>query len=187
LATPLLGLAAALTALLLVQLQPTGPAQTWSWPGVANAQVLERTVPLRIARNRSGGVLVFAPVYINQQGPFYFALDTGASHTVVDEQLANRLGLKETGLTGNVQGIAGAATARTVRIESWRLDQVDLSPRAAVRIDLPEPAGRDPFSILSGAEPLQEGPQGLIGSDLLSSFGTIAIDYEAAQLKLQGR
>ena len=184
---PVLALAALLLTVALLQLEPGFSGKPWSWPAVAQAQAVERSVPLRIARNRSGGVLAFVPVYINQQGPYYFALDTGASHTVVDLKLADQLGLEDAGLAGSVQGVAGTAAARTVRIQSWRLDQVELPPSVAVRLDLPELSRRDPFTPAAALDPVQAGPRGLLGSDLLSGFGAVTIDYDASQLKLASR
>jgi len=50
------------------------------------------------------GKLVYVPVRINNSGPFWFILDSGAQNSVIDERVAKALGLKVQG-QANVIGI----------------------------------------------------------------------------------
>jgi hypothetical protein len=53
-----------------------------------------QSVPLLVLKGTDGATLALAPVYVDDQGPFAFALDTGASHSVIDEDLADQLVLQ---------------------------------------------------------------------------------------------
>lgn len=129
-----------------------------------------RTVPLQVA-HPGGSTLPLVEVTLHGQGPFLFALDTGAASSVVDTRLADRLGLVRSGTSRPVTGAVGAQDAPLARVESWRLGDVELNADEVVLIDLPGSQG--------GAN-----PQGLIGSDVLSGFGCIAVNYTGRQLEL---
>lgn len=71
---------------------------------------------------------IVAPVSINDQGPFNFMVDTGATHTVLSSQLVTRLDLPLHGFpTVSVQGVSGVASASTVRVDSLHAGAVQLS------------------------------------------------------------
>lgn len=129
-----------------------------------------RVVPLRVVQ-ADGATLALVEVGLQGQGPFLFALDTGASSSVVDRQLGDRLGLPRSGRTRQVTGVIGEQSVPLARVESWRLGDVELGPVEAALVDLPSPQeGR--------------GLQGLIGSDVLSRFGCVVVDYSGQQLEL---
>jgi hypothetical protein len=113
-------------------------------------------------------------VTLHGQGPFLFALDTGAASSVVDRRLADRLGLTRSGTSRPVAGAVAEQNAPLARVDSWRLADVELDPDEVVLLDLP------------GAQPDASTPavQGLIGSDVLSGFGCIAVNYTDRQLEL---
>ncbi|MCC6175301.1 MAG: clan AA aspartic protease [Chloroflexi bacterium] len=150
-----------------VSVQPLGQSGT----GAATGQ---QQVPLLIVQGPEGATLALVPVFINEQGPFAFALDTGASRSVVDSHLIGQLGLKIEGPAGEATGIAGSTPANNVEVSTWRMGDVKLPPRTITTIDLAQPQEG-------------QGPQGLIGSDVLSGFGVIAIDYEHGVLTLSPR
>ncbi|HZF10239.1 MAG TPA: aspartyl protease family protein [Thermoanaerobaculia bacterium] len=64
--------------------------------------------------------LVLVPVFVDGEGPFQFALDTGASRTMLAPDLVHRLGLQTveddaaTGAGGAVQIVAGTVTSLAV-------------------------------------------------------------------------
>ena len=57
------------------------------------------------------------PVMINGKGPFQFVVDTGASRTVISEELAKQLDLPSAG-TARLHAMGGSANVRMVRINT---------------------------------------------------------------------
>jgi predicted aspartyl protease len=57
------------------------------------------------------------PVMINGKGPFQFVVDTGASRTVISEDLAKQLALPSAG-TARLHAMGGSANVRMVRINT---------------------------------------------------------------------
>jgi len=66
------------------------PSAARASPGAA------REVPPRVV-GQGGRTLAFVPVSIEGRDTFSFALDTGASTSVVDKNVADRVGLERTG------------------------------------------------------------------------------------------
>lgn len=153
-------------------LQPT-PTLPPTKPG-------ELSVRLQIVEGMGGSVLALVPVTIDGEGPYLFALDTGASNTVLDRQLVDELQLPVGGVTGPLTGVTGTTQARTVKVSKWQIGDVDLPAVDAVTMDLPE------FYIPQGLRRPQTF-RGLLGSDILSRFGTVTIDYERERLILRSR
>ncbi len=116
--------------------------------------------------------MALVPVYINGQGPFTFALDTGASHTLIDREIANQLNLKAVGEPVETTGVSAEAEAIPVRVEKWRVGDIELPPRTLITLRMAEPSRR--FKL-----------QGLLGSDILSQFGVVQIDYTGQVLTLR--
>jgi hypothetical protein len=134
----------------------------------------ERIVPLRIVEGPAGAVLAFVPVFIRDQGPFLFALDTGASQSVIDQEITQQLNLPIVGRAAEVVGIVGVTEAPVIALDQWRAGDVPLPETAAITIDLPAPRKGEPI-------------RGLLGSDVLSTFGAITVDYEQEELVLRAR
>jgi hypothetical protein len=132
-------------------------------------------VELEVVEGPEGSILAFVPVMIQGQGPYAFALDTGASSSVIDERIAEELELEQVGEEQGVTGVTGATEAVSVQIEEWNLDGVDLGARPAIVLDL------------GGDEDDGPGLEGLLGSDVLSAFGAITVDYDAGLLILRPR
>lgn len=130
------------------------------------------TVELRVLEGAGGSVLVLIPVTIEGEGPFLFALDTGASQTLLDSSLVEELGLEVTGEVGPVTGIVGAATADEVQIESWSIGNVSLPPSTAVGLEMTAgSSGNVEF-------------RGLLGADILRRFGVVTLHFEREELIL---
>jgi hypothetical protein len=117
----------------------------------------------------SAGVWAFAKVFIGGKGPFTFTVDTGASHSVVDYDLVRRLHLRTIGEPLTVTGITCRGSAARLRMGKWRVGRVKLPAAEIQTIDMPDPGG---------------GVDGLLGSDILSTFGTISVDYRKERLLL---
>jgi predicted aspartyl protease len=122
---------------------------------------------MTVLKGRGGETLALVPIYIEGKGPFSFALDTGASRSVVDHQIAAELNLPSAGNDVQVSGVGGQVSARPVRVKSWRVADIELP---AAPIDALELSGRS------------TGLQGLLGSDMLSKFQVIHIDYKNQRL-----
>jgi hypothetical protein len=123
-------------------------------------------VPLEILEGPDGQVIVVVPVFIAGEGPFAFALDTGASRTLVDQAIADQLELPISEQGVDVLGVGGQSQVDLVEVQTWRLgERVALPPSTLAVIDLP-------------AAEEGSGLQGLMGSDQLAEFGTVFIDFD---------
>ncbi|GAB3234274.1 hypothetical protein GCM10027447_31230 [Glycomyces halotolerans] len=130
-------------------------------PGTVSLEVIEQ----------GGQTLAFIPVSISGEGPFRFALDTGASVSAIDVDVAEQLDLPTTGESREVTGISGSGQAEIAEVEQWRMGDVQLDSTEIALIDLPDPERG-------------EGLEGLLGSDVLSEFGEIVIDFDDEVLRL---
>lgn len=103
---------AAMPALAEVPQLPTGEL-------TATNEVVLNTAQDRLTR-------MTVEVYVNGQGPFAFAIDTGADRTVISQGLATRLGLVGDG-QAQLHGIAGVDAVPTTRLATLRVGakQVD--------------------------------------------------------------
>nr|MBF6591281.1 retroviral-like aspartic protease family protein [Ktedonobacterales bacterium] len=122
------------------------------------------SVRVRILRDSSGSTIIQAPVSINNQGPLNFVIDTGASISVVDTVLANRLKLPVVGEGQPVSGVGGNETATPIKVTTWKIGQLTLPSATITKGNLPNAAHG-------------QGLQGLLGSDILSRFGKVTIDF----------
>jgi hypothetical protein len=157
----------AVFAVLLAGCQRRGP----DVPPPAPLPEGEQAVRLTVLRG-AGGAMAFVPIYINGQGPFAFALDTGASHSVVSTEVAEQLGLPVAGPPVQTAGVISVGELIPVRVESWRVGDVELPPLTLARVNIPNPPGR------------QVRLDGLLGSDVLSRYGVIKVDYDGQVLIL---
>jgi predicted aspartyl protease len=119
-------------------------------------------------------VIALAPVTINGKGPFTFALDTGASRSLIDSAVARRLGVPKRGHTAKIAGVNAVSKAQLVKVRSWRVGTIALPPTTLVSDNIP----------FGNA---YAGIQGLLGSDMLSRFDVVTIDYAKQQLRLHPR
>jgi len=119
--------------------------------------------------------LALVPVFIDGHGPLPFALDTGASRSLISATLAAQLHLPARGSAGMLQGVTGDASAENFAVSSWRAGTITLPPSMIAAIGSPA-AG--------AAVTKLHGPVGLLGSDVLSRYGKIAIDYDKGLLVL---
>jgi hypothetical protein len=119
---------------------------------------------VKVAHGPNGSTLVLASVTIDNRGPYTFAVDTGASTSLIDRKLAQQLGLKQAGAPQPIAGISSNEEAIPVRVTHWQAGKITL-----------------PSAIIASAALFQsqhdQELQGLLGSDIWSQFGKITIDY----------
>jgi predicted aspartyl protease len=78
-------------------------------------------------RDRIGRI--WAPVYINGQGPFRLVLDTGATHSGVIASVAQTLGLPlDASPPVMLRGVTGSAEVPTIRVDSFTIGDLTLRP-----------------------------------------------------------
>ena len=148
-----------------------------STPGTPRGEQTVRIEVVATSSRATRQTLALVPVYINGRGPFPFALDTGASRSLISATLARQLGLHARGSAGMLEGVTGATTAENFAVQSWRAGSVTL-PASMIAAVGSATAGTPPSA---GA---LHGPVGLLGSDVLSRYGKIAIDYDKGLLVL---
>ncbi|KPK69872.1 hypothetical protein AMJ87_09800, partial [candidate division WOR_3 bacterium SM23_60] len=130
---------------------------------LAPGQPQSTTIAMELRLN-----LIVATVGINGV-PEKFILDTGASHTVISDKLAQELGLEEVEKS-RARGAGGEIDVAIVRVDSFAINNLvvrDLSCTVA---------GSEEMSCMLG-----EDISGVLGYNVLSQF-TITIDYKARQL-----
>jgi hypothetical protein len=141
----------------------------------------EGTVPMRVVRAPGGSVLPLVPVTIQDRGPYDFVLDTGASLSVIGKELAEQVELRDLPAVSRSVGVAGPVEARIARVERWSAAGLALPDKPIAVIDL-----RLTDSALM-EQALGQPIHGLLGSDVLSAFGAVTIDYEQGTLRLGAR
>lgn len=67
-------------------------------------------------------------VFVNDQGPFDFVIDTGANRSVISRELAAKLGLPA-GAIVHVHGIAGVQDAQTVNVRRFKAGVIEVPIR----------------------------------------------------------
>jgi Aspartyl protease len=123
-------------------------------------------VPIRVV----GRAAIVANVCIDSKGPFPFLVDTGASTSLVDSSLAARLHLA---LVDGPRAVFSFTCKRQISfaaVSRWSVGDSTLLPQTV------EVGG-----IRSPALPNVDG---VLGSDTLSSFGAVRIDYRQQTLTL---
>ena len=119
----------------------------------------------------AGQVAETADVCIGGQGPFPFVLDSGAGQSTIDAGLAHRLHLAAAGAPSEFAGVGCTGAAQPVSVGAWSLDGVELAPQQLTAATLPQMGGKGE-------------PVGLLGSDVLSRFGGVRIDFDPGALVL---
>ena len=121
----------------------------------------------------TGGAALVVPVHINGQGPFNFVLDTGATLTCLDQEIAQRLELPSPrGVLGVGAGISGTGQIQLVSVDSIRVGAAKATKITACALDL-----RHTDQV--GLE-----IDGLLGLNFLRSF-RVSLDFERKVLLLQ--
>jgi predicted aspartyl protease len=117
--------------------------------------------------------LVVVPVFVNEKGPYDFALDTGASSTVISLELAGEFGLA-TEKIPQLTGGGGSVNASRVQLSSLAV--------GASRQENLTAAASDFLAQLNAA--LGSKLQGIVGYNFLRHY-RVTLDYPRAALSLE--
>ena len=112
------------------------------------------------------GNLVLVQARFNNSPQLWFIVDTGATDTVIDSQLAKQLRLKAVGRTVGT-GSAGTATALIFKGTSLKLPNIEATTLTVYGL---------PIDFLSA--PLGRKISGVIGNDILKQF-VVEVDYSS--------
>jgi predicted aspartyl protease len=110
---------------------------------------------------------VIVPVLVNDQGPFLFALDTGANRTVISPRLVELLGLHAAGDPVTMHGATGSAAVPTVFVERIAAGDIVLEKQQ-----------------LPVADPMTSGIDGILGVDGLESK-RIVVDFTNRRIDIR--
>jgi len=116
--------------------------------------------------------LVVVPVFVNEKGPYDFALDTGASSTAISLELAAEFGLATEKIP--LVGCGGSVPASRVRLSSLTV--------GASRQENLTAAASDFLAALNAA--LGTKLQGIVGYNFLRHY-RVRLDYPRAALSLE--
>jgi hypothetical protein len=147
------------------------PADPGGAPAIVERPSGPLNVPLRILSGPGGQTAAVVAIHIGGSGPFSFILDTGASGSVVSSAVARELSLPVSGSVGPLSTAGGVVQrADVTRVTQWRMANVALPTTDLVILDL---GGRS------------SGLDGLLGSDVLSQYGTATVDFNRGVLTLR--
>jgi len=150
-------------AVALVGVPPGGapPAPTADAADELAEIMVEAHEPRFVAPTRRDQIgRIWAPVYINDRGPFRLVLDTGASHSAVTAMVALALGIPtDRSPPVTLRGVTGAATVPTIQVNTLSIGEVAVdSPMLPI---VPDAMG---------------GAEGILGSEGLANK-RIYIDF----------
>lgn len=133
------------------------------------AHAAQATVPIVVVKTKSGATAALVRVFIHGR-LIPMLIDTGATVSVINVTAARHLHLKTVGKPHRFCGVTGCALARRVRVGNWNINGTVPLPTVVVS-----------SSPIAG---LNAHGFGLLGSDVLSRFGSVTINYAAKQLTL---
>ena len=163
----------ATTSLITTVSRPVEAPRSIEFAGCTRSQLVvgrPLVLPIRIVHLGKGAV-VLANVCIDGVGPFPFVVDSGSALSVVDTQLSHRFDLHQVGMPELAAGIGCSATVVPEQVSRWSMGNLTLRPQAVLSTAMPN---------LNASQPLD----GVIGSDVLSRFGAVRIDYRTQTMSL---
>ncbi len=152
---------AAFTSAAAIALEASAPDENEATTTVLQEIIVTAPEPRYVAPTRRDRIgRIWAPVFINEKGPFRLVLDTGASHSGITESVASALGIVPNQADQvTLRGVTGSATVATIRVNSLVVGDMELRGRRL-------PIITDPLG----------GAQGILGSEGLADK-RIYIDF----------
>ena len=135
------------------------------------SQHLSSVIAVKQVSRSSFSDWLVAGVCVNGRGPFTFLVDTGAPYSVIDDRVAPRLHLP--GRTKSVtrkSSFGCTSQLAFARVTDWSVGNMTLPAQF--------------IGIAHLRSPVVPGLDGLLGSDVMSRFGAVRIDYNALTLTL---
>lgn len=131
--------------------------------------IVQAAEPRLVAPTRRDRIgRIWAPVYINDRGPFRLVLDSGANHSGINTHVAEVLGLPpDQSRPVLLRGVTGTATVSTVRVESFLVGDILFGTSQL-------PIVTDPLG----------GADGILGTDGMSGR-RIVIDFRHDLITIQ--
>jgi predicted aspartyl protease len=128
--------------------------------------VVHASEPRFVAPTRRDGIgRIWAPVFINDKGPFRMVLDSGANHSGINSHVAEVLGLPlNQSRHMLLRGVTGSAPVPTVRIDSFTVGDMEF--------------GKSELPIVTDA---LGGADGVLGTDGMSER-RILVDFRNDQI-----
>jgi predicted aspartyl protease len=146
-----------------------------AWAGASQDAEPRRVVAVQVF-GEDRRQAVYAEVHIGDKGPFRFLVDTGASTTVIDPEVAAQLELRDSDAFAIVRGVGGTVQGAGIgRLKHWRIGDVRLPDLEVLVTDLPQ-------FITSRPTDDRRDTAGLLGSDVLSTLGIVTIDFARGRL-----
>jgi predicted aspartyl protease len=120
-----------------------------------------------------GDAALMVPVFLNGEGPFDFVLDTGATLTCVDQEIARRLQLPAArGVVGVGAGVGGSGKMEILRLDSLRIGAARAGEMTVCALDLKH------------TDAIGLEIDGLLGLNFLRSF-RVTLDFQRNVLHLR--
>jgi hypothetical protein len=121
----------------------------------------------------AGQVAELINVCIEGDGPYPFVIDSGAGESIIDAHLAARLHLAHDGPVSGIEGVGCTGNSHPVTVTSWSAAGAVLDQQTLTAATLPDFGTKGQ-------------PVGLLGSDVLSRFGAVRMDFASQTLTLGG-
>jgi hypothetical protein len=103
-------------------------------------------------------------VCLDDHGPFTFVVDSGAEGTALASSVSGQLRLPIGGVSEKFSGLSGSAKLAPREVKQWSMGGLALDRQVIYSGSLAGLGGNDQ-------------PSGLLGSDVLSRFGVIRLDF----------
>ncbi len=143
------------------------PARAQEQPAIDPAEAGSTAAAETLTTGEDSNNRITVPVMINGQGPFQFIIDTGSERSVLSREVAQRLGLPESGKVQLVS-MGGVDSVRMVKVARLGIS-----------------SGRELHNITVPALPAQYlGADGLLGLDALKGQ-RVLIDFAAQTMRVE--
>ncbi|MGO8871741.1 MAG: aspartyl protease family protein, partial [Acidimicrobiales bacterium] len=129
-------------------------------------------VPLHVER-ADATIRALISVCVDEKGPFPFVLDTGAPRTTFDTHFLDDVHSSLAGPAMILRQPGCSTVVLDASVDRWSVGSIALAAQPVAVVRMPG------FG-------LRGQPEGVLGSDVLSRFGTVRIDYRAQQLTVSG-